>query len=910
MMRVIIRKFLVFQVLIMAVCCFGVNAGDNRMLTGNSSAIGLNINQLLINQGKQILPGTTWEFINVETDLTNTQHYRFQQFIDGVPVENAIIIVHAKTSGNQEISGLPAKGLFIKPAGLPESYNTTSQQNRFKELLLRTNPDFRNHSQEIVIDSLFVLWSRTDDQSAYKLKYRIIFSFHNDLHQHEATVDYSTNQLENVFEKSCFADVVGTAQTVYHGNKSIPTWSDGVHFTLKNTTKGKGIETLNLNSQNGYSQVSSYSDYDNSWNASSCGYAADAHYCAVNYYDFLHQQFNRNSIDNNGMKLISYLNYGQGLLNAFWNGSAVVYGSGNATATPLTTLDISGHEFTHGLIQKSANLNYSGEPGIINEGIADIFGVALESHANGVSGNWTIGEASGTTLRSISNPNLFNQPDTYQGTFWYYGTGDNGGVHINSGFINYWYYLLAQGGTGINDHGTSYQITGISAAKAIKIVYQSLVGYTTPSTGFYSFRDATLKATIDLYGSCSPEYIAVLNAWKAVGIGNSGTDPVTINTASTPEFCEGDSILLKATGLPGSNYVWKLNGNTIFTGNTNEIFVHQQGLFTVTENRCGLNFTSAPVNIIRHALPVVTATDISGCEGISLFPVGSPAGGNFNILVPYSGSATDYNYTYTSVHGCTASATAKITRFLAPSTSFITSDFTIPQNASPVVLEATGMATFSGAGVVGSNLFDASIAGIGGPWSLIMTDVNGHGCMTSDSILVTVTEPCNRDFTAVEIQVPEIIKPNVPITISAIGASGAFKLNWKLPAGWDILSGQGTGHLLVIPGDEDGTIKLTITNTCLEAYEITSKILDVASDLRVNIYPNPVTDYLIIGTNSADESGLQLLIFDSSSKLISEISGTFNQPIYLPRELTNGNYIVQFRDKQNQLQRKSIIVVR
>ncbi|OQA07956.1 MAG: hypothetical protein BWY67_01604 [Bacteroidetes bacterium ADurb.Bin397] len=96
----------------------------------------------------------------------------------------------------------------------------------------------------------------------------------------------------------------------------------------------------------------------------------------------------------------------------------------------------------------------------------------------------------------------------------------------------------------------------------------------------------------------------------------------------------------------------------------------------------------------------------------------------------------------------------------------------------------------------------------------------------------------------------------------------------------------------------------------MEEHEITSKILDVASDLPVNIYPNPVTDYLIIGTNSAVESGLQLLIFDSSLKLISEISGTFNQPIYLPRELTNGNYIVQFRDKQNQLQRKSIIVVR
>ena len=92
--------------------------------------------------------------------------------------------------------------------------------------------------------------------------------------------------------------------------------------------------------------------------------------------------------------------------------------------------------------------------------------------------------------------------------------------------------------------------------------------------------------------------------------------------------------------------------------------------------------------------------------------------------------------------------------------------------------------------------------------------------------------------------------------------------------------------------------------------KLLQKKLDVAAELPLQIYPNPVTDYLIIGANSADESGLQLLIFDSSSKLISEISGWFNKEIRLPRELTNGNYIVQFRDKQNQLQRKSIMVIR
>lgn len=894
----------------MTVYSFTVIAGENCLLSGNALNIGLKINQLLSNKGNQIVSGTTWNFLTVESGLNNQQHFRFQQLIDNVPAEDAVVIVHLNTAGELEISGFPAKGVFVKPAVMPLGNFPISRVNHISELLSANSHRCRNRSDEIVIDSLFLLWSRPDKLSEYQLKYRIFYSFENDLHQYQATVDYSTNQLENVFEKSCFADVVGTAQTIYHGNKNIPTWNDGMNFTLKTSTRGKGIETLNLNSQNGYSQVTSYSDGDNHWNSAGCGYAADAHYCAVNFYDFLQSKFSRNSIDNNGMKLISYLNYGQGLANAFWNGSAVVYGSGNGSIAPLTTLDISGHEFTHGLIQKTANLNYNGEPGIINEGIADIFGVTMEQHTNGSSVNWTVGEASGTTLRSFSNPNAFNQPDTYQGTFWYSGTGDNGGVHINSGFINFWYYLLSHGGSGINDHGTSFQVTGITSPKAIKIVYQSLVGYMTPVTNFQEFKNATLKATIDLYGSCSQEYLSVLNSWDAVGLGNSSSDPVTITTNGQSSFCAGDSLLLKADGLPGSVYAWNLNGVIVYSGTNMNHFVSQPGTWTVTENRCGILISSSALTITRNNLPIVTASDISGCESSSLFPIVTPSGGSFNIPVPYNGHSTNYTYTFTSTQGCTASATAKITRFEAPETSFITTDFTIPENASPVVLEASGSATFSGAGVTGSNLFDPSITGIGGPWNVVMTAVNGHGCITSDSILVIVTEPCIRNFTAVEIHVTEIIEENVPITISAIGVTGALELMWELPSNWKILNGQGTAEILVSPGKESGSVKLTITNTCLEAYEIISEKLEVAAEIPLQIYPNPVSDYLIIGTNSADESGLQLLIFDSSSKLISEISGFFNKEIRLPRGLTNGNYTIQFRDKQNHLQRKSIIIAR
>jgi len=205
----------------------------------------------------------------------------------------------------------------------------------------------------------------------------------------------------------------------------------------------------------------------------------------------------------------------------------MTYGDGDGVNfTPLVCLDVVGHEITHGVTQYSANLRYLGESGALNESFSDIFGNEVEFAKEGVpgsgTGNWRMGEditPSGLGIRNMQNPNEFNDPDTYLGTYWVTtGSGDAGGVHTNSGVQNFWFYLLCEGGSGTNDHGNAYNVSAIGFTKAAAIAYRNLTVYLTPSSNYYAARVGAINSAIDLYGAGSPEVQAVMDAWDAVGV--------------------------------------------------------------------------------------------------------------------------------------------------------------------------------------------------------------------------------------------------------------------------------------------------------------------------------------------------------------------------------------------------------
>lgn len=283
--------------------------------------------------------------------------------------------------------------------------------------------------------------------------------------------------------------------------------------------------------------------------------ALDVHWGMEKSYDFYLNVFSRNSYDGAGSIIKQYVNpptlqsqYGNSPNNASAYPAPynlMQYGLGDGSfMKPVVGLDVEGHEFTHMVVANNGNggLTYQGESGALNESFADIFGVCIEFYS-GVNADWLMGEdimVSAPYLRSMSNPNGGQQPDTYNGQYWANPSNlsnDHGGVHINSGVQNFWFYLLCQGGSGTNDLNNAYSVTGIGITQARAIAYRNLTNYLGANATFMDAYYGSLQATQDLYGNPSTQYTAVRQAWYAVGIGN---DP--------NNFCSGTTNLTAPSG--------------------------------------------------------------------------------------------------------------------------------------------------------------------------------------------------------------------------------------------------------------------------------------------------------------------------------------------------------------------------
>lgn len=241
-------------------------------------------------------------------------------------------------------------------------------------------------------------------------------------------------------------------------------------------------------------------------------------------YDFYQQVFERNSVDDHGLPLTSTVHYDTNYDNAFWDGRQMVYGDGDGEIFGRFTisLDVIGHELTHGVTQNEAQLLYRGQPGALNESMSDVFGSLIRQRAEGqtaAQADWLIGAGlftkavRGVALRSMrapgtafDDPVLGKDPQPSDMAHYVKTTDDNGGVHINSGIPNRAFYLAAT------------NIGGFAWEKAGRIWYQTLTSALSPSANFQKAATATAAAAANFYGSGSVEQKAVMDAWKAVGI--------------------------------------------------------------------------------------------------------------------------------------------------------------------------------------------------------------------------------------------------------------------------------------------------------------------------------------------------------------------------------------------------------
>ena len=554
---------------------FNTGSDDEREL---AKQISLGI---LRDRAAQRAIGNPDEYIikRVKIDDLRNAHTHVQQKIGDVPVWEGEAIVHLKADG--ELSVITDE---LKENIAVETRPTlTAGDALFAAKRMYRGSRFITEEPRI---QLYIYRGEDRDHLAYRVEMPRIDGS-DETAVPVIFVDAHTG--ENVFEYNNLQ--TGTGSSLYSGQVTINTSSAGGTFYMEDLTRRMG--TFNMNSTGsettgGGGTQSRFTDADDNWNTTIQRAGVDAHYGAAKTFDYFLNVHGRNGINGSGgpgvttaaanssISLItSRVHFGTSgrYNNAFWFNNRMSYGDGDGVNfSPLTTIDICGHEMMHGITENESNLTYSGESGALNESMSDVFGAMVELYADGgvVSSNtWKIGEdaytpgTSGDALRYMDNPHAAgnggwtadDDPDHYAER--YTGTGDNGGVHINSGIANKAFYLVAAGGT---HHRSGVTTTGIGTTDAARIWYSANANYMTSGTNFSGARTATLNATTAIFGSSSTQYNSVATAWCAVGVGScpGGGTPTPTPTPG------GGSELLVNGGFEGSASPWVGSGSGYF----------------------------------------------------------------------------------------------------------------------------------------------------------------------------------------------------------------------------------------------------------------------------------------------------------------------------------------------------------
>lgn len=475
-----------------------------------------------------------------EKDEIGFTHFRYDQKYKNYRVVYGEYIVHQqpdgilKSANGRLITGINAsanatvnekQALSIALQFMNASKYLWQNQELEKSLKLQEN----NQQATYFPQGELVFAPSKNDQSFNPADYRLAWSFK--IYTDDPNVLAKQVYIDALTSKILYAiDIAmncsgGSGTSAFNGNVNFNTELSGSSYRSHNNCQATDIYVYNCNG--GAASNTYYTDGDNSWTQQS---AVQAQWGAKMVYDYYFNQHSRQSWDGLAGDMIAYNNAYSGENNACWGctGNSTIFYAGNTSSAldDWNTDDILGHEFTHGVTQDESGLVYSNESGALNESFSDIFGEMVESWAEGIN-DYLVGADRGA-IRSFISPNDYGDPDTYKGTNWYTGSADHGGVHTNSGVQNHWFYLLSEGGSGVNDKGEKYNVTGITRFKARLIAYRSLVYYITSSAQYIDARKGALEAAYDLYGGCSPEIIAVGDAWHAVGV-ESQSSVYTIN---------------------------------------------------------------------------------------------------------------------------------------------------------------------------------------------------------------------------------------------------------------------------------------------------------------------------------------------------------------------------------------------
>jgi len=545
-----------------------------------------------------------YEFVQIQqlNDQLGQTHYRFNQLYKGVEVLNAQLILHEKKGVIHYANGKTVHRIEknVSPS-ITEQSSLQSALNHIDAEIYKweipSNETFLKNEQHDPNATFYptgklLLTSGSKEMNKNNLELAYRFDIYTELPLSRNFVDVNavTGEIVNVVNRIHHSDIPGTGTSLYNGtvNMIVDSFTGG--YRLRESGRGGGIQTRDMQNGTNYNNAVDFVDPDINFTDQNDQAGVSVHWATEGTYDYYWNVFGRNSYNNAGATLFSYVHYDVDYNNAFWDGTRMTYGDGDGYwFSPLVAIDVVGHELTHGVTQYSANLIYANEPGALNESFSDVFGTAVEFYLEGSTADWLIGEdcylQPPYTVRSMENPNIAWCPDTYQGTYWINSGGpDFGGVHTNSSVQNFWFYLLSVGGSGVNDNGYPYSVTGIGLSDAEKIAYRNLTVYLTQTSNFHSARAGSINSAADLFGVASQQYQSVIDAWNAVGVYSVRSDFAANLTAGQPPLSVQFTDQSIASPSSITSWEWDFNEDGIIDAtiqNPTWVF-NDVGLYSVT----------------------------------------------------------------------------------------------------------------------------------------------------------------------------------------------------------------------------------------------------------------------------------------------------------------------------------------
>lgn len=482
---------------------------------------------------------------DVVVDADGTEHVRYQRNYQGLPVIGGDFVVQSRNGKVGKVSQT------LKTAARPGLAGRINADQAIVEAGARFGSTFIGApSSRKVVYAL-----NASPVLAYEVVFNGVKADQTPTEMHYF-VDASTGKVLNQWDEihtarpgpgntACTGTAAtGTGASLMVGSVVLNTTKcSATSYQMRDSTRGGGYVTNMAMKTSGMGTV--FSDSDNAWGngltSNSQTVAADAHFGIAETWDYFKNVHGRNGIANDGKGAFSRVHYGRNYANAFWSDSCfcMTFGDGDngASIYPLVSIDVAGHEMSHGVTSRTADLIYSNESGGLNEATSDIFGAMVEYYANTAAdpADYVIGEELFPNNANMSNAiRWMFKPSLDNVSYDCYAPGiGSDDVHYTSGPANRFFYLLAEGavvpagfgaGSWANLSASSLvcngntALTGIGRDAAGKIWYRALTVYMTSGTDYAGARAATLSAATDLYGGGSAQYNAVAAAWSAVSV--------------------------------------------------------------------------------------------------------------------------------------------------------------------------------------------------------------------------------------------------------------------------------------------------------------------------------------------------------------------------------------------------------